>query len=200
MSSQSLELVLSVENDCLCNMPILSTKTDWRSHFRLLGPEWQGNTILRAILSYLRLFWGQSLCPGGCPLFCFRVCLSLVCLDMLMISWSGMPRYVSSKSSFPPSLSEIGYGTHCPWPVCGWGRFGAKTSALLGAELQEVASDSQSSHLPRDKLLCVLWLYTWLRCSWPNGCRLCQRSGFLSFTVLSILRFASFISSIFRFS
>ena len=92
MSSQSLELVLSAENDSLCSMSVLNTKIDWPGHFRLLGREWERNTILRAVLSYLGLFSGQSLCPGGCPLFCFRVCLCLVCLDMLMISWSGMPQ------------------------------------------------------------------------------------------------------------
>lgn len=61
MLSQSLELVLSVENDSLCSMPILNTKTDWLGHFRLPRPEWEGNTIFRAVLSYLGLLWSQSL-------------------------------------------------------------------------------------------------------------------------------------------
>lgn len=47
-----------------------------------------------------------------------------------------------------------------PWPVCGWGRCGAKTSALLSVELQEIASKSWSSHFPWDKLLCVLCGFT----------------------------------------
>lgn len=48
-----------------------------------------------------------------------------------------------------------------------------------------------SSHFPWDKLLHVVCLYIWLHCSRCNGCRLCQWSGFLSFTLLSVMKFAS---------
>lgn len=99
-----------------------------------------------------------------------------------------------------PHLMRLAMALISPWPTYSWGRLGAKTSVFLSTELQEIASNSQSSHFPWDKLLCVVWLYIWLHCNWPCGCHLCQWSIFLSFTILSILRFASFINNICRFS
>lgn len=179
----------SVENDSLCNVSLLNTKADWPSHFRLLWPKW--NTILRAIL----WIWGYfevsifiledthcSAAEFACP-WCVWTHL-----------WSpGQP----CQGEFPPNALLLLHSTRLtvalrsPWPFCSWGRFVAKTSALLSAELKEIASNSLSSHFPWDKLLHVVCLYIWLHCSRCNGCRLCQWSGFLSFTLLSVMKFAS---------
>lgn len=109
------------------------------------------------------------------------------------------------QDKFPPNPLLLLHSTRLtaallsPWPVCSWGRFGAKTFALLGTECEEIAFNSLSSHFPWDKLLSVVLLYIWLH-SADAVVSTCQWSLFLSFTVLSVMKFASFANSIFRFS
>lgn len=194
--SQSLELILSVENDFL---PRVYSEYNGRltRSFQTAGTWVEHHPHSHPLC--LRLFWGQYLYSGGCPLFCFILFVP----DMSERTYDLLVN--QAKINFLETLFYSFTPQDWLWHPWVLGQFVAE-AGLVPKLLHFLVQSSRrlhltlSSHFPWDKLLCVVWLYIWFHCSRCSGCHPCQWSGFLNFTVFSVMKFASFVNSIFRFS